>query len=139
MSINTQASLLEKTSKKHWMGLFQGIFSIGCLLGSLYGGICANYDVSPFMGFVCIVLAAIPCSMYFQLNLFSQENENVCYEMTSQASNGSYGSLITQPDDCSISVPVVVEIRESSASAVCNVELVALCAIALVAAMADGQ
>ena len=75
VTINTQASLLEKKSNNHWIGLFQGTFSIGCLLGAVFGGITSTCHISSFMSFVYIMIFISPGAYVFQANLYSQEEE----------------------------------------------------------------
>ena len=75
VTINTQASLLEKHTKNHWIGFFQGMFSIGCLLGSLFGGITSYYNISSFMSFVYIMICITPGAVIFSANLYTQEQE----------------------------------------------------------------
>lgn len=128
--------MLEKVTRKHWMGLFQGTFSIGCWLGALFGGICTTYDMSPFVGFLCIVIAAIPSSLFFMLNLFSREDERLSYEETLNVSpSGTYGSMVVHQNGVFESEEAY---ESTNASWIFSAELTALCGIALISAMADG-
>ncbi len=75
VSMNGQASLIEKSTGIHSMGLFHANYAIGGFLGSILGGILGDQDIDPLSNFVLVSIGMLPLTLFFYFGCFTQNEE----------------------------------------------------------------
>lgn len=87
VSINVQASVLERYVSRPWMGRMFAINSMGAFAGSIIGGILCEYEVAPLTHFSYATIFFIPFSMTSYMFLFSKKEEHDLPEENPLSSN----------------------------------------------------
>lgn len=101
VSMNVQATLIEKSTGRKFMGWFHANYAVGGFFGSIMGGLLAQANISPLKNFILTGLISFPLIIVAYCCIFSYKEEKDI-NTAQQGGNESeeYKAIEGEPGGC---------------------------------------